>query len=54
MNEFVAKNTKDPNRIICPCLNCCFGKRVRTDELEGHLVWHGIDQSYTCWIRHGE
>lgn len=52
--EFAVKNAKDPNRVVCPCLKCCFGKRVREDELEGHLVCNGIDQSYTCWIRHGE
>ena len=52
--EFAVKNAKDPNRVVCPCLKCCFGKRVREDELKGDLVWNGTDQSYTCWIRHGE
>ena len=42
------------NKIICPCLSCCYSNRVTVAELEGHLVSYGIDQSYTNWTKHGE
>ncbi len=38
----------DLSRIVCPCLICCYVGRVNVQELEGHLVSNGIDQSYTC------
>ncbi|CAJ2652051.1 unnamed protein product [Trifolium pratense] len=40
-------------KIICPCLKCCY-RDVSADELEDHLIWNGIDKSYTCWTLHGE
>jgi hypothetical protein len=49
-----AKNkSKDNSKIIRPCLKCCY-KDVSADELEDHLIWNGIDKSYTCWTSHGE
>ena len=44
----------DLSRIVCPCLSCCYVGRVNVQELEEHLVSNGIDQSYTCWTKHGE
>ncbi|KAK2420428.1 hypothetical protein QL285_031156 [Trifolium repens] len=56
VKEFVrvaVAHAKDINKIICPCLKCCY-KDVSADDLETHLIWHGIDKSYTCWTMHGE
>ncbi|XP_057425762.1 uncharacterized protein LOC130719140 [Lotus japonicus] len=52
--SFAIKNAEDCNRIICPCLRCCHGRRVNASKLEDHLVCYGIDENYTCWTKHGE
>lgn len=52
--KFAVKHATDPNRIICPCLGCCYGKRGNADVLRNHLLGNGIDRSYTCWTMHGE
>ncbi|KAK7256311.1 hypothetical protein RIF29_29752 [Crotalaria pallida] len=57
VNEFIrfaVEHAEDPSRIICPCLQCCYSRKVSPTELKTHLVCYGIDQSYTCWTRHGE
>jgi hypothetical protein len=51
--KFVVKHAKDPSRIICPCLGCCYGGRVNGGALESHLRMNGIDRSYTFWTMHG-
>ena len=52
--RFASEHTNNPNKILCPCLSCCYGKRISPLDLLDHLVCHGIDQSYTRWTRHGE
>ncbi|KAK7259804.1 hypothetical protein RIF29_25419 [Crotalaria pallida] len=52
--RFAVEHAEDPSRIICPCLQCCYSSKVSPAELKTHLVCYGIDQSYTCWTRHGE
>lgn len=52
--NFAVRHADDPSQIKCPCLSCCYGNRVSAVELEGHLGAFGIDQSYTCWTKHGE
>ena len=52
--RFAREHTNEPNKILCPCLSCCYGKRISPSDLLDHLVCHGIDQSYTRWTRHGE
>jgi len=52
--KFVVAHAEDPSRMICPCLGCCYGKRVDAVQLTSHLMRHGIDRSYTCWNLHGE
>jgi len=52
--RFAVKHTKNPNRIICPCLKCCHSRVVNVDELGEHLVCNRIDKSYLCWTKHGE
>ena len=52
--NFAIEHAPNRTRISCPCLRCCFGKRISPRELEDHLVCNGIDKSYTRWTRHGE
>ena len=52
--KFDVEHTEDPIRTKCPCLGCCYVGRVDADGLKSHLLIHGIDRSYTCWIFHGE
>ncbi|XP_057452852.1 uncharacterized protein LOC130744712 [Lotus japonicus] len=57
VKEFIAfavEHATDCNSIICPCLDCCHSRRVNVVELEEHLLRFGIDESYTCWTKHGE
>ena len=57
VNEFIKfaiEHAEDPSRIICPCTKCGFVKRTDANGLMDHLVCYGIDQSYTCWTKHGE
>src|ERR1051325_10503990 len=52
--KFSIAHAKDPNRMTCPCLGCCYGSRVDAVQLASHLIHYGIDRSYTCWNLHGE
>ncbi|XP_058735867.1 uncharacterized protein LOC131607939 [Vicia villosa] len=52
--KFAVEHVKDAGRMKCPCLGCCYGGRVDADGLKSHLLTHGIDRSYKCWIYHGE
>src|ERR1043165_8506954 len=52
--KFVVAHAKDPSRMTCPCLYCCYGKRVDAVSLASHLIRYGIDRSYTCQNMHGE
>lgn len=45
--RFVVELAKNPSRTICPCLKCCYVQVVNVAELEEHLVYNGIDKSYT-------
>ncbi|KAI5429726.1 hypothetical protein KIW84_034344 [Lathyrus oleraceus] len=45
--KFAVAHAEDPSRMICPCLGCCYGKRVDAVQLTSHLIRHGIDRSYT-------
>ena len=52
--KFAVAHAKDPSRMTCPCLSCCYGSRVDAVQLASHLIRYGIDRSYTCWNLHGE
>ena len=52
--EFAASHVKDGKRIACPCQKCLNGKYLYHINLLSHLICYGIDQSYTCWTKHGE
>ena len=32
--KFAVDHAKNPNRIICPCLSCCYSRGIGADELE--------------------
>ncbi|KAK1358602.1 hypothetical protein POM88_020143 [Heracleum sosnowskyi] len=51
---FALENGQDGNKISCPCLKCAHSKSWKARIVRGHLFQNGIDQSYTCWIWHGE
>ncbi|KAK1387631.1 hypothetical protein POM88_015809 [Heracleum sosnowskyi] len=51
---FALENGHDGNKISCPCLKCAHSKSWKARIVRGHLFQNGIDQSYTCWIWHGE
>ncbi|KAK7349812.1 hypothetical protein VNO77_07526 [Canavalia gladiata] len=50
--KLAVDHAENPDKIICPCLSCCYSRRINVAELKDHLVCYGIDQSYTCWTRH--
>lgn len=52
--KFAIAHAKDPNRMTCPCLSCCYGSQVDAVQLASHLLRYGIDRSYTCWNLHGK
>src|ERR1044072_3048898 len=57
VDEFISyavQHAEDIDNIICPCLSCCHIRLVNQVELKDHLIITGIDQSYTCWIHHGQ
>ncbi|KAK8996639.1 hypothetical protein V6N11_081905 [Hibiscus sabdariffa] len=52
--DFVKNNKGSECKIRCPCRECvnvCFRSQ---NEVEDHLLLHGISESYTKWIYHGE
>ncbi|KAG5548681.1 hypothetical protein RHGRI_014133 [Rhododendron griersonianum] len=40
--------------ILCPCLKCVNFYRKSPEDVQIHLLRHGIMQSYTIWHEHGE
>ncbi|XP_058191399.1 uncharacterized protein LOC131308473 [Rhododendron vialii] len=40
--------------ILCPCLKCVNFYRKSPEDVQIHLLQHGIMQSYTIWHEHGE
>src|ERR1051325_7131631 len=52
--KFVVEHAEDSIKMKCLCLGCCYVGRVDAHGLKLHLLMRGIDQSYTCWIFHGE
>ena len=38
----------------CPCLKCTHTKSWKAQIVRNHLFQHGIDETYTRWIWHGE
>ncbi|XP_076916704.1 uncharacterized protein LOC143576518 [Bidens hawaiensis] len=51
--KFAAANLK-VSEIPCPCVDCLNHICHPVDTVEHHLYMWGINQNYTCWIKHGE
>lgn len=43
-----------PEKIQCPCIRCLNLKYHHYNVVYDHLVYYGIDPTYTTWIFHGE
>ncbi|XP_074323114.1 uncharacterized protein LOC141660053 [Apium graveolens] len=52
--NFAFLNGFKENKISCPCLRCAHSKSWNAQTVKDHLYQYGIDQTYTCWIWHGE
>ncbi|XP_074351607.1 uncharacterized protein LOC141690732 [Apium graveolens] len=52
--NFAFLNGFKQNKISCPCLRCAHSKSWNAQTVKDHLYQYGIDQTYTCWIWHGE
>lgn len=51
---FAFENGFSENKISCPCLRCAHSKSWKAQTVRDHLFQYGIDETYTCWIWHGE
>jgi len=41
-------------KYFCPCVKCANGRHQPISEIRSHLICHGIIQTYTKGIWHGE
>ncbi|XP_074373660.1 uncharacterized protein LOC141714010 [Apium graveolens] len=48
------ENGFSENKICCPCIKCAHSKHWHARKVRDHLFLNGIDQTYKCWIWHGE
>jgi hypothetical protein len=53
-NSFAVKNSGENGQILCPCMKCCNGFWLGTEEVHEQLVWSGFLSGYTSWVFHGE
>ena len=44
--RFANENGVDPSMISCPCIKCSNLKKIKEDDVRGHLYFNGIDTSY--------
>ncbi|KAK1351626.1 hypothetical protein POM88_054085 [Heracleum sosnowskyi] len=51
---FAFENGFDENKISCPCVKCTHSKSWKARIVKDHLFLNGIDETYKCWIWHGE
>lgn len=52
---FVESAKRDvEGKMRCPCKKCCNAYRFDGKLVGGHLIAHGILESYTTWYYHGE
>ena len=52
--EFAKRNSEDNNTTRCPCKKCCNVSVLMFEEVQDHLMIHGILSSYKTWFFHGE
>ena len=51
---FAFEHGYDENKISCPSLKCAHSKSWKARTVRDHLFQNGMDETYTCWIWHGE
>lgn len=49
-----AEREGNPEKIICPCLECRNLNRESPRNVVSHLICYGFDPTYDVWIFHGE
>ncbi|KAL2930847.1 Succinyl-diaminopimelate desuccinylase [Bienertia sinuspersici] len=52
--NFAVKNSGGREKLPCPCHKCHNLLHKRVDEILNHLTKFAFDNTYTCWIWHGE
>ncbi|KAL2923487.1 tRNA:m(4)X modification enzyme TRM13 [Bienertia sinuspersici] len=52
--NFAVKNSEGREKLPCPCHKCHNLLHKRVDEILNHLTKFAFDNTYTCWIWHGE
>ena len=52
--EFALKNSKNHDRIHCPCVDCCNVSKGNITMIKDHVYLRGFNRSYTNWYYHGE
>ncbi|GAU23276.1 hypothetical protein TSUD_281710 [Trifolium subterraneum] len=53
--KFAFEKLPDNNgRFYCPCMKCFNVSKLHFELIKSHLICHGVNQSYTKWIWHGE
>ena len=52
--QFAFAHVESGGKILCPCVQCnnCYWKT--RDEVDSHLLVHGIIKNYIRWTHHGE
>nr|XP_017239583.1 PREDICTED: uncharacterized protein LOC108212368 [Daucus carota subsp. sativus] len=51
---FASEHGCNAEKLSCPCLKCAHTKSWKAQTVRNHLFQHGIDETYTRWIWHGE
>ena len=52
--EFSMRHSEDKKTTRCPCKKCCNVAVLTLEEVQDHLMIHGIMSSYKIWFFHGE
>ncbi|XP_074355916.1 uncharacterized protein LOC141695577 [Apium graveolens] len=52
--RFALEHGRDVNKISCPFVQYEHSKSWNARKVKEHLFQYGIDETYTCWIWHGE
>ena len=53
--SFVKNHSSPDTKIcICPCIKCRNSKKLSLEDVEKHLIIHGIVKTYNRWFFHGE
>ncbi|KAL3825381.1 hypothetical protein ACJIZ3_021410 [Penstemon smallii] len=52
--RFALENSRDNNKMLCPCRNCLNLKSYPASLVKLHLLSNGIDVGYIKWLHHFE